>query len=89
MRDILNAILAFIGESSLTDDEFEAIDLSDDPSDEDKFLGLKAVLVIRQAGSSVISRLIYYFKAKGMAFGDEATAEATNSNVFVGANLCD
>jgi hypothetical protein len=40
MRDILNAILAFIGSESLTDDEFDSVDIDDDENNSEVYNAL-------------------------------------------------
>lgn len=88
MRATLNAILAFIGATSLTDEEWESLELSEDPSERDQFNALKYILVQREAVSDMYRRLVSYFKAKGMSFGDESSSAAIgSSNIFVGSPL--
>lgn len=87
MRAILNAILQFIGAETLTDEEYESLDLEITASDKEKFTALKGVLNSREAVSSMFARLTSYFKAKGMTFTAEEQQPLAKSNVFVGSVL--
>lgn len=84
MRAILNAILSFIGAESLTDDEFDAIDIEDEDSNQERYEALLAILVARESVTDMAARLEYYYLAKGIAFG---SADVGNSNIFVGSEL--
>lgn len=85
MRDYLDAILSFIGAESLTDEEFESIDLEDTDDQVANYNSLVEVLRARDLVSDMISRLRYYFLAQGVAVSEPVTA---TSNIFVGAELC-
>jgi hypothetical protein len=81
----LNAIFAFIGTTSLTDDEL-AIATSAGASlfyDADTYKGALAVLDSREAVSVVRDRLRYFFLAKGVAVG----ALPEQSNIYFGGVL--
>lgn len=84
MRDILNAILAFIGSESLTDDEYGEISGGDLSTDEKRYAALDTVLVSREAVSGIRDRLKYYFMAKGVSVGEVDTSA---SNIFVGSGI--
>lgn len=85
MRDFLDAILMFIGSESLTDEEFDGIDATDEEYTQETFDLLKAVLESRDSVSTQLDKLAYYFLAKGVAVtGSEPTAK---SHIFVGASI--
>jgi len=85
MRQTLNGILLFIGASSLTDDEWSSIDLGEEPSQVEIYNALLSILEARESVSSTLSRLKYYFQAKGV----EVEAAQGQSNIFVGGALCE
>lgn len=88
MRTTLNGILQFIGASSLTDEEWNSLDADALDSDRLRFDALKGVLASRESVSEMYRRLVSYFKAKGMTFGDDEPTEALeSSNIFVGSSL--
>lgn len=87
MRDFLNAILAFIGAESLTDDEFSSID--EDLSygyNSDTYDVLASILQGRESVSDVQLRLQYFFQAKNVEI---TPVEVGRSNVYLGDVLCD
>ena len=86
MRASLNAILALIGSVSLTDEEWELIELEDGASDVEKYDALIVVLDSRDSVSSTKLRLQYYFLAIGAEVSDPSNAK---TNIFVGASLED
>jgi hypothetical protein len=86
MRDFLDAILSFIGASSLTDDEFESIELENTNDQVANYNALHTILEDREAVSATLSRLEYYFSAKGVSVSE---ADSASSNIFVGAPLDD
>lgn len=83
MRDLLDAILEFIGVEVLTDQEFDSLpeDLS---TDELKYEALHEVLVDRESISTSKDRLRYYFLAMGVSV--EAIPVAA-SNIYLGDAL--
>ena len=88
MRDFLNAILAFIGTSSLTDEEFESIE-ADIPSygyDMETFTAIKMLLIERDETTESMERLQFYFMAKGLSFSVDPEQPA-KSNIFIGSAL--
>lgn len=85
MRAILDAILAFIGAESLTDSEFDSIDLEDASNDVDNYNALLAILDLRESVSSMQDRLRYYYLAKGVSVSEVSSGK---SNILVGAELC-
>ena len=86
MRAFLNAILAFIGAESLTDEEFEYCDeqLSSSAYDVATYTALDSVLADRESVSSNRDRLRYYFLARGVAVGE---LDQGKSNILIGAPL--
>lgn len=92
-RDDLNEILAFIGAESLTDEEFETIDLDELDTDQKVFDALALVLEGRESVTDMVLRLRYYYAAQGSTLSSE-TPEApgvesspSGSNIFVGGDL--
>lgn len=85
IRDFLNAVLAFIGAASLTDEEFDSLTIESYGYDSATYEALLAVLDSREALSNDRTRLQYFFLAKGV----EVSAPAGSSNIFVGSVLCD
>lgn len=88
LRDDLNAILAFIGTESLTDEEFETAEgeIEDEDNAEEVHTALTNVLDTRELVSTMHDRLNYYFLAQGVSVGSVDTA---HSNIFVGSELSD
>jgi hypothetical protein len=84
LRSALNAILAFIGATSLIDEEFDSIELDDLNDDVATYNALKSVLDSRQSLSTELDRLGFYFKAKGAEID---TTVSSKSNIFVGGVL--
>ncbi len=85
IRSVLNSILAFIGASSLTDDEFDDLSLTLSSPAIEVYTALSEVLEAREAISLIIDRLRYYFLAKGVSVPD---ADVGKSQIFLGAALC-
>jgi len=85
MREILDAILSFIGAESLTNEEFASITITEGATEVEKYEALLAVITDRESISDMATRLSYYFKAQGVAVDDPDTG---NSNIFVGARIC-
>jgi hypothetical protein len=86
MREFLDAVLAFIGSTSLTDEEYgfcqgEIDDTSDNVANYETLLG---VLDLREAVSSMKQRLQYYYLAKGVEVDDPSNAK---SNILIGSAL--
>lgn len=84
MRDDLNAILTFIGTESLTDEEFEAVDLDNMDDQVAVYEALKVVLEDRELGSAMTTRLQNYFLAKGTSV---VSPSSPDSNIWVGSSL--
>ena len=85
MRDFLDAILAFIGSTSLTDDEFASLTIESYGIDEATYSALRAIVAARESASTQTERLYFYFKAKGATF---AMASDAKSNILLGIPLC-
>lgn len=87
MRDFLNAILAWIGSTSLTDDEYNSIDqtgLTVAVYNTALYNQVGAVLISREAVSTVTDRLRYFFLAKGVTVDPISSAK---SNIYIGDAL--
>lgn len=69
MRDFLNAVLAWIGQSSLTDLEYAAVDqsgLTVAVYNQALYAQLSIVLDSREAVSTAQARLVSFFSSKGI-----------------------
>ena len=86
MRAFLNAILSFIGASSLTDVEFDALSIETYGYDLATYNALLAVVDARESVSDTRDRLRYYFLAKGVAVSESSSGK---SNILIGFGLCD
>lgn len=80
VRDFLNAILGFVGASTLTDLEFSNVTVVSPFYDLNTYENLRSVLISRESVSSTLDRLQYFFLAKGFEFGPTIS----RSNIFVG-----
>jgi hypothetical protein len=83
-RDFLNAILGFIGATSLTDSEASTISLQGTFYDGDTYAALLGVLTSREAVSTNGDRLRAFFFARGVTVD---ALPAAGSNIFLGAVL--
>lgn len=84
MREWLNAILAFIGSTSITDIEYAGMNLLNvtvQVYDQASYDALSALLVTRESVSTMQSRLIGVFQAKG---GSITALEIAKTNIFIG-----
>lgn len=91
MRDFLNAILAFIGSESLTDEEFSNIE------DQGTFVlyskatydVLKATIEARESVSGQAKKLKLYFIARGVDVSEaaELKTHTPRSNILIGVAL--
>jgi len=85
LRDFLDAILAFISCSTLSDDEWGTIDtLTDQSYTLENYNALLGILDERESVSAARDRLKYYFQAAGIEITASSNAK---SNVFIGAAL--
>lgn len=85
MRDFINAVLAFIGTSSLTDLEFSALTITAAGYDNATYLAIVGVLDSREGVSTMRDRARYVFLAKGLELDDPPAA--AKSNILVGGLL--
>lgn len=87
MRIFLDAILAFVGASSLTDDEYVIVQaaIADTSDNLENYKILDAILSARELVSNARERLRYYYLAKGFAVGGLDTGK---TNILIGASLC-
>lgn len=84
MRDYLNGILSFIGATSLTDPEFDTIDIDDQGNSREVYEALLLILDARSMVGNRQERLRCYFFAKGISFDKP---KKSLSNIFVGGDL--
>lgn len=87
MRNFLDAVLAFIGATSLTDAEYDALNflnLEVAVYNEALYNELMKTLVARETVSTTRDRFRALFVAKGVSVPD---VPATKSNVFLGSVL--
>lgn len=87
MRDFLNAILTFIGTSTLTDDEFDGFTGLDFGDNVETYDELKMLLIERDEVTETIDRLELYFQAKGVDVEPVTVDETAKSNIFIGSAL--
>lgn len=84
MRAFIDAILAFIGASSLTDGEFDALTIESAGLDLETYNAILAVLDAREVVSDTRSKLTLYFQAAGVTVTE---ASAAKSNIYLGSAL--
>jgi hypothetical protein len=77
--------LAFIGAASLSDEEFESLDLEVQSYTVEVYDALLGVIDDRELVSTTRDRLTYYFQARGVSVTE--TSEG-RSNILVGGDLC-
>lgn len=88
MREFLDAILEFIGSESLTDNEFEGVELTSPPSyTKETYEALKTILENREGVSGQTKKLKLYFIAKGIDLSSSPAVHVANSNIFIGTPL--
>lgn len=85
MRSLIDSILSFLGTASLTDAEYGALENDDQGDLEAVYNDMDAVLLSREAVSTLRDRLRYYFLAKGVAV---TQADDGRSNVTIGGGVC-
>lgn len=84
MRDWINAVFAFIGTTSLTDVEYDAIDQTGMITlnyNQAAYDQMAATLLAREAVSDLQERLVGIFRAKG---AEITQIETTESNIYIG-----
>jgi hypothetical protein len=86
MRDFLNAVLAFIGSASLSDDEFSGLEIESASYNSATYDALLAILDARETVSNTRDRLRYYFLARNVSISETS---AGKSNIYIGSVLCD
>lgn len=85
----MNAILLFINDSSLTDEEFDSLPVGlVQEYNKANYEALKTILQERDSVSGQLSKLKDYFTAKGVDLSG-ATATTPVSNILIGGSLCD
>ena len=88
MREWLNAILGFIGSTSLTDDEFDSINflhLENQVYNQAAYDEISKVLAGRELMSTMQDRLAGFFRAKGLT--ELTVADTAKSQILVGMPL--
>lgn len=85
IRDFIDAILAVIGASSLTDEEFGYITVEDETYTAELYTEIILVLDTREAVSNTRDRLTAYFTARGVAVTEPS---AGVSKIYLGDALC-
>jgi hypothetical protein len=73
-----------IGASSLTDDEFDGLEIEAYGYDQETYDALAAVLIARESVSTTLDRLEYYFLARGVEL---TAADSAQSNIYLGSAL--
>ena len=84
MRAFFNAILAVLGTSSLTDEEFETCEATVALYNQATYDDLSAVLASRELVTDLQDRLIAYYAAAGFQV---VPADTAKSNIYLGAVL--
>jgi hypothetical protein len=84
MRDFIDAILTVISTASLSNEEYDALEISSAAYDQETYDAIAAVLDARESISVLKDRLIAYFKVKGL---DVAPLDTAKTNIFVGGVL--
>lgn len=86
-RGFLDSILAFIDCESLTDEEFESIEVEEPAYDRETYLALRAVLEGRNNVDNSVQRLQQFFLAKGVDVSATPGIPTPTSNIFIGGAL--
>lgn len=84
LRDDLDEILTFIGAETLTDEEFDSVDIENEDNARDVYEALLAVINSRELVSNMAERLRAYYAAQGTTFEQDNRAK---SNIFIGSRL--
>jgi len=85
LRAFVDAILSFIGSTSLTDEEFGWITITSQTYTSALYLEIMGVLDARESVSSTRDRLTSYFEAKGVTVTEPSAAQ---SKIYLGSDLC-
>lgn len=86
-RGFCDSIFAFIGAESLTDEEFETIDVEEIGYNTETYLALKSILEGRENISDQVKRLNYFFLAKGVTLTTSSAVPLPQSQIFIGGGL--
>lgn len=84
MRDWFNRVFIFIGTTTLTDEEWASVNVVDvvtDQYDQAAYDQMAAVLLAREAVSTMQSRLVGVFTAKGATLTEIPQAK---TNIYIG-----
>lgn len=89
LRQFLDAILQAINSESLTDEEFESIDLPASPLEYNKatYEALKTVLETREEVSGQRKRLKLYFLSRGADLDGASATYIPKSNILYGGAI--
>lgn len=88
VRNFIDSVLQFIDAETLTDDEFESLEITTAGWDKETYVAIRTVLHNRESVSGKTKQLRLYFIAKGVDLRDAPkAAPAPNSNIFIGAPL--
>lgn len=87
MREFLDSILTFIQSESLTDEEFETIELEDESYSVETYLALRTILEARENVSDQVERLRTYFMARGVDVDATPDVPTPVSNILIGSPL--
>jgi hypothetical protein len=84
MRAFLDAILAVIGSTSLTDVEFATVEATVVDYNQATYDDLARILEARESISLALGRLLSYYTARGVLV---ESWNAAKTNIFIGAVL--
>ena len=88
MRAFLDSILDFINSESLTDLEFEGMELPESPGyTQEIYTALKLVLEGRESVSGATKRLKLFFIAKGVDLTSPGSTPTPKSQIYIGDGL--
>lgn len=85
-RGFLDSVLAFIGAPSLTDEEYEGLELEDSDWNAETYTALLGVLEERDSVSDSTDRLEHVFLARGVEISESAN-DQPKSNILIGGGL--
>ncbi len=87
MRDFIDAVLEVIECESLTDDEFDTLEIETAAYDKETYTAIRTILEARENVSNAVKRLKLYFIARGADLSSSSSVPTPNSNIFIGAGL--
>lgn len=70
MRAFVDSILSFINSWSLSDEEYQSLEIDEQAYTVETYTAIKTILEGRESVSTYVSRLTAYFTAKGIDVGD-------------------